>query len=61
MITWRQYLLHCIRIALFLIIATLASLIYMKVEISIENFANQLISISVSYAISLVANVQPVF
>lgn len=54
-----RYLLHLIKITMFLIVATLILLGFTEGGISMRNFNQQFVNVTVSYLISVVAGIRP--
>lgn len=59
-VTVSRYLLHFTKVTLFLIVSTLILLDCTKGGISMQNFYEQFINITISYMVSFVAGIQPV-
>lgn len=58
--TWFKYLLHYFKTTLFLIVISLISVSFEKGGISMRNFINQFINVTILYLISVIAGIQPI-
>ena len=59
-VTWIKNTLHFIKVMIFLIIATLVLVFSTKGEITMNNFNDNFVNLTISYMISIVAGVRPV-